>query len=80
MQFSGLVERIRGDGADAWDTHYAASAAHDRGEDVIVLSIGDPPIDTPTPVVERAIERLNGIARGSGTRARRTHAPGCERR
>jgi arginine:pyruvate transaminase len=58
MQFSGLVERIRGDGADAWDTHYAASAAHDRGEDVIVLSIGDPPIDTPTPVVERAIERL----------------------
>ena len=58
MQFSALVDRIRGDGADAWDTHHAASAARDRGEDVIVLSIGDPPIDTPAPVVERAIERL----------------------
>ena len=58
MHFSALVGRIRGDGADAWVTHYEAVAARDRGEDVIVLSVGDPSIDTPTPVVERAIERL----------------------
>ena len=41
MQFSALVERIRGDGTDAWVTHYEATAARDRGEDVIVLSVGD---------------------------------------
>src|SRR5450631_113915 len=58
MQFAALVDRIRGDGADAWITHYEAAAARARGEDVIVLSIGDPLIDTPKPVVERAIERL----------------------
>jgi polar amino acid transport system ATP-binding protein/arginine:pyruvate transaminase len=58
MRFSALVGRIRGDGADAWITHYEAVAARDRGEDVIVLSVGDPSIDTPTPVVDRAIERL----------------------
>jgi arginine:pyruvate transaminase len=58
MRFSALVDRIRGDGADAWVTHYEASAARDRGEDVIVLSVGDPLIDTPAPIVERAIERL----------------------
>jgi octopine/nopaline transport system ATP-binding protein len=58
MHFSALVDRIRGDGADAWITHYDAVAAHDRGEDVIVLSIGDPSIDTPTAVVDRAVERL----------------------
>ena len=58
MRFSALVGRIRGDGADAWITHYEAVAARDRGEDVIVLSVGDPSIDTPVPVVERAIERL----------------------
>ena len=58
MHFSALVGRIRGDGADAWVTHYEATAARDRGEDVIVLSVGDPSIDTPTPVVDRAIERL----------------------
>jgi aspartate/methionine/tyrosine aminotransferase len=58
MQFSALVGRIRGEGADAWVTHYEAVAARERGEDVIVLSIGDPLIETPVPVVDRAVERL----------------------
>jgi aspartate/methionine/tyrosine aminotransferase len=58
MQYSPLVERIAGDGADAWLIHYEARAAHERGEDVILLSVGDPDLETPAPVVERAIERL----------------------
>src|SRR6202051_1328521 len=58
MQYSSLVKRIAGDGADAWLIHYAARAAHERGEDVILLSVGDPDLDTPSPVLERAIERL----------------------
>ncbi len=58
MKYSKLVERIAGDGADAWTTHYAARAALDRGEDVIILSVGDPEVQTPAPVVERAIECL----------------------
>jgi octopine/nopaline transport system ATP-binding protein len=58
MQFSALVGRIRGEGSDAWVTHYEAAAARERGEDVIVLSIGDPLLETPVPVVERAIDRL----------------------
>ncbi len=60
MKFSPLVERIGGEGADAWLIHYEARAALERGEDVIVLSIGDPELDTPPPVLERAIERLRG--------------------
>jgi octopine/nopaline transport system ATP-binding protein len=58
MQYSPLVKRIAGDGADAWVVHYAARAAQERGEDVILLSVGDPDLDTPAPVLERAIERL----------------------
>jgi aspartate/methionine/tyrosine aminotransferase len=58
MKYSNLVERISGDGADAWQTHYAASSARERGEDVIILSVGDPDLDTPQPVLERAIEAL----------------------
>jgi aspartate/methionine/tyrosine aminotransferase len=58
MKFSGLVERISGDGADAWRIHYQARAAQERGEDVILLSVGDPDLDTPSPVVERAIAAL----------------------
>ncbi|HXA92306.1 MAG TPA: pyridoxal phosphate-dependent aminotransferase, partial [Steroidobacteraceae bacterium] len=53
-----MVERVSGEGADAWLTHYEAVAARERGEDVIVLSVGDPDLDTPASVVERAIEQL----------------------
>jgi len=60
MRYAELTGRISGEGADAWLTHYAAAAALARGEDVIVLSIGDPDLDTPTPVIERAVERLRG--------------------
>jgi arginine:pyruvate transaminase len=58
MRYSPLVERVSGAGADAWLTHYEAVAAHERGEDVIILSVGDPELETPAPVVERAIAQL----------------------
>jgi aspartate/methionine/tyrosine aminotransferase len=60
VKFSALVERVRGEGAAAWLTHYEAAAARERGEDVIILSVGDPDLETPAPVIERAITRLRG--------------------
>src|SRR5258708_21152474 len=58
MQCAPLGKRMAGDGADAWIIHYEARAAHERGEDVILLSVGDPDLETPAPVLERAIDRL----------------------
>jgi arginine:pyruvate transaminase len=58
MKFSSLVERISGDGADAWRVHHLARMARERGEDVILLSVGDPDLDSPESVVARAIECL----------------------
>jgi aspartate/methionine/tyrosine aminotransferase len=58
MRYSPLVERVSGAGAAAWLTHYEAVAARERGEDVIILSVGDPDLETPAPVVERAIAQL----------------------
>jgi aspartate/methionine/tyrosine aminotransferase len=58
MRFTPLVERISGDGANAWHTHYEALAARARGEDVILLSVGDPDLEPPAGIIERAIERL----------------------
>jgi aspartate/methionine/tyrosine aminotransferase len=60
MKFSPLVKRIGGEGSDAWRTHSEAAAARDRGEDVIILSIGDPDINAPDAVIERAVECLRG--------------------
>lgn len=60
MKFSPLVDRISGDGADAWVTHYQALAARGRGEDVILLSVGDPDLESPAAVIDRVIEGLRG--------------------
>ncbi len=53
-----MVERIAGEGAEAWPIHYKAREAQERGEDVIVLSIGDPDLPAPAPVLERALDAL----------------------
>jgi aspartate/methionine/tyrosine aminotransferase len=58
MKFSPLVDRVKGESVAAWTIHYEARAAQLRGEDVIVMSIGDPDLETPAPVLERAIESL----------------------
>jgi octopine/nopaline transport system ATP-binding protein len=58
MRFSPLVERIDGPGAAAWKIHYAATAAQRRGEDVILLTVGDPDFATPEPVTEAAVAAL----------------------
>jgi arginine:pyruvate transaminase len=59
MKFSPLVDRVKGESVAAWTIHYQARDAEARGEDVIVLSIGDPDLETPAPVLERAIEALS---------------------
>lgn len=58
MQFSKRVDRIGGGTVAAWDIHNAAQAAKRRGEDVIVLSVGDPDFSTPELITNRAIEML----------------------
>jgi arginine:pyruvate transaminase len=58
MQFSSLVARIAGERVDAWKIHSAALAAAERGEDVIVLSVGDPDFATPEVITERAVQAL----------------------
>ncbi|GBL57555.1 pyridoxal phosphate-dependent aminotransferase [Pseudomonas citronellolis] len=58
MRFSNLTQRIAGDGAAAWDIHYRALARLEQGDDVLLLSVGDPDFDTPAPIVQSAIDSL----------------------
>jgi len=55
---SSFTTRISGDGAAAWDTHVKANQALAKGDDVIILSVGDPDFSTPAPIVESAIDAL----------------------
>ena len=64
MQFSSRVQRIGGDGARAWEIHYRAVERLRQGDDIVLLSIGDPDFDTPSAIVEGAV---------AGLRAGNTH-------
>ncbi|WP_449432693.1 pyridoxal phosphate-dependent aminotransferase [Pseudomonas putida] len=59
MRFTSLTKRIAGDGAAAWDIHYRALAKRAAGEDVLLLSVGDPDFDTPAAIVQAAVDSLN---------------------
>ena len=58
MHYSDLTRRIAGEGSSAWAIHYRALARKAQGEDVIILSVGDPDFDTPTPIIEAAVASL----------------------
>lgn len=58
MRYSSFVERISGDSVSAWDIHYAAVDARGRGEDVIVLSVGDPDFATDKAICDAAVQAL----------------------
>ncbi len=58
MKFSSVVERIGGDRVAAWDIHFAAQEAATRGEDVILLSVGDPDFDSPAAAIAAATSAL----------------------
>lgn len=58
MKYSSRVEGLQGRRTSAWEIHRVAQQAAARGEDVIVLSVGDPDFGTPAPIVERAVAAL----------------------
>lgn len=58
MRFSPFVEHIAGQGVAAWDIHHAATQASSKGEDVIILSVGDPDFATPSFITEAAVQAL----------------------
>src|SRR5690606_41848305 len=58
-RYSSLTERIGGRGANAWEIYRLALEARARGEDAVVLSVGDPEFDTPATVVEAAYRAID---------------------
>ncbi|WP_019529045.1 pyridoxal phosphate-dependent aminotransferase [Dasania marina] len=58
MRYSNFTQRIDGEGAAAWDIHNRAVEKSRQGEDIILLSMGDPDFDTPRPIIEAAIDSL----------------------
>ncbi len=59
MNVSALTQRIAGEGAAAWDIHVRALKRQASGEDITVLSVGDPDFTTPAPIIEAAKQSLD---------------------
>ena len=49
---------MAGEGSDAWIVHDLAVERRARGDDIILLSIGDPDFETPAPIRTAATEAL----------------------
>ncbi len=58
MRFAGVVNRIDNEGAAGWGVLFEAWQAQRRGEDVLILSIGDPNFATPEPIIDAAVGAL----------------------
>ena len=58
MRFAHRVDALGGGSVTAWEIHTEARAAKKRGENVIVLSVGDPDFSTPQAITDRAIAAL----------------------
>ncbi len=57
--FSGLARRVGGKGANAWEIHRQALERRARGEDILILSIGeDVAARTPDHIVEAGIDSI----------------------
>jgi arginine:pyruvate transaminase len=59
MKFSRLTDRIGGEGAQAWAVHFEAIRRSRSGEDIIILSVGEPNFDTPPAIVAAAKASLD---------------------
>src|SRR5262249_4557228 len=58
MHFSSLTTRVGGEGSDAWMVHDLAVERRRQGEDIILLSIGDPDFATPAAISQAAVAAL----------------------
>lgn len=53
-----MCKRLLGPSDDVWQVHYDALARRARGEDVVLMSVGDPDFDTPEEIIETLVSRI----------------------
>lgn len=56
--FSNTAQRLDTDDGAAWAVHDQALEMQRAGQDVVVLSIGDPDFRTPEPIVDNAVSHM----------------------
>jgi len=58
LKISSTAKRLMVEGVDGWGVHSEALRRQSQGEDIILLSIGDPDFDTPSDIVDTATRAM----------------------
>lgn len=56
--YARITERLSAEGSDVWAVHERALEMQRQGDDVILLSVGDPDFRTPEPIIDNAVSHL----------------------
>jgi arginine:pyruvate transaminase len=59
LHFSQLTTRLGAPGGDVWQVHDEALQRQRAGEDIILLSVGDPDFPTPDYITEHTVDAIN---------------------
>lgn len=70
MRYAGVSDRLAGLGSAKWEVHTRARAARAEGREIIELTIGEPDVPTPLPLIEEATRAMRtgrtGYSNGRG--------------
>mgnify|MGYP003587440325 FL=1 len=70
MRYAGVSDRLAGLGSAKWEVHTLARAAKAEGRQIIELTIGEPDVPTPLPMIEEATRAMvagrTGYSNGRG--------------
>ncbi len=58
LSLSDIARRLDVEASDVWQVHDDALEMKRRGEEVILLSIGDPDFRTPEPIIDNAVSHM----------------------
>jgi len=59
LSLSEMAGRLDVEASDVWQVHDDALEMKRRGEDVILLSVGDPDFRTPDPIIDNAVSHMS---------------------
>lgn len=70
MRYASVTERLAGLGGAKWEVHSRARELRAEGREIIELTIGEPDVPTPEPMVEAAVAAMRagrtGYSNGRG--------------
>jgi arginine:pyruvate transaminase len=59
LSFSAMATRLDTPGSDVWQIHDEAVLRQRAGEDIILLSVGDPDFPTPDYITHHTVDAIN---------------------